>query len=86
MVSKESFRNKNTEKKYIKADLGESAFNFVNWTEIKDNDLWFFHCTHPCQCNTMFLWSTDPVMAYMWNVSALEVRRAGSNYRCYSEP
>jgi hypothetical protein len=36
MASKESFKNINAEKKYIKVDLGESGFNCVNWTEIKD--------------------------------------------------
>jgi len=55
MASKENFRNKNTEKKYFKVDFGESGFNCVNWTEIKDNELWFLHYTHPCQCSTMFL-------------------------------
>jgi len=39
MASKESFRNTNTEKKYIKVDLGESGFNCVNWTEIKNTEL-----------------------------------------------
>jgi len=73
MASKENFRNKNTEKKYFKVDLGESGFNCVNWTEIKDNELWLLHCTHPCQCNNMFLWSKDSVMTYIGNVLALEI-------------
>jgi hypothetical protein len=82
MALKEHFRNKNTERKYIKAYLGESRFNCVNWTEIKDTELWFFH---PCQCNTMLLCSTDYVMTYIRNVSAFEFRRAGYNSICYSE-
>lgn len=67
-------------------DVGEADLNCVNWTEIKESELWFFHCTRPCQCKTMFLRSTDSLMTYIGNVSALEVRRTGSNSRCYYEP
>jgi hypothetical protein len=68
MLSKENFRSKSTEKKYIKLDLGESGFNCVNWIEIKETELRFFHCTHPCQYNKTFLWSTDSVMTYIWEM------------------
>jgi len=83
MASKENFRNKNTEKKYFKVDLGESGSNCVNWTEIKDNELWFLHCTHPCQCNSVFLWNTDSVMTYIGNVLAFEIPDVILSHKCH---